>query len=89
MGKKNKKKRNKNRRNKAKKNRIKKTSIFSFNNEFYQKINIKMNITKIIRKIKNESFINKITESRNFKEEHQISLQDNLKTHPWSRWISN
>ena len=89
MGRKNKKKRNKNRKNKARKNKIKKTSIFNFNTELYNKINIKMNITKIIRKIKNESIVDKITESGNFKKEHQISIQKNLEIHPWTRWISN
>ena len=82
-------KQNKNRKNKARKNRIKKTSIFSFDTELYNKINIKMNITKIIRKIKNESILDKITESGNFKKEQQISIHQNLEIHPWTRWILN
>jgi hypothetical protein len=85
-----KKKRNRNRRNKQKKNKIKKSSLFSFNTEFYNKINIRMNITKLIREITiNENISENITESINLIKEQQINLQQNSEIHPWAKWILN
>lgn len=89
MSKKNKKKRNKNRKRKQKKNRIKKKSFFYIRRDFYNKINIKMEITQVIKFLSNDKKKKKMETYNN----QQINCLSNLKTDlltpKWCKWILN